>query len=215
MIHWLLQLLTDLNSRMDSVVAMYAAWTYLIIFVLILIEPFPLLTPLLPSGSVILVAGAMASNGSLNPWLLLTASTIGATIGDSCNYLIGSALGFYAFRKGDKAKQEHENLERAKKFYDKYGAAALLVGRLLPFVRVIVPTLAGIGVMKYPKFLLLNFLGCLIWTAVFLLAGYFFGHLPIVRDNMLLGMILAGLAVAAFFVIHRAFVWIRAVRKKA
>jgi len=199
----LLNLITQMNARLGDVVTTYAGWSYLIIFVMILLEPLPLLTPFLPSGSLVLAAGALAADGGLNFWLVLALSVTAALLGDSGNYLLGRGLGLLALRRRGGKDREHRNLERAREFYRRYGAITLLVGRLLPFVRVIVPTLAGMGVMSYRRFFLLNGLGCVLWTSVFLLAGYYFGRIPIVRDNLLLGMLVAGVVVTLYMIIHR------------
>jgi membrane-associated protein len=137
--------------------------------------------PLLPGDSLIFVAGAFAAQGLLNVavlWLILVAAAI---IGDSVNYWIGNSFGKVILRK--KVIKE-EYLEKTNKFYERHGGKTIIFARFVPIVRTIAPFVAGLGKMNYSRFLAYNVIGGLAWVTLFLFAGFFFGAIPIIKNNL-------------------------------
>lgn len=161
----------------------YGTLTYLLMFLLIFCETGLVVTPFLPGDSVIFALGALASLGSLSPWILFAVLVLAAVIGDSVNYAIGSRLGPAVFKREDSRFLRKEYLDKAHAFYEKYGALAIVLGRFMPIVRTFVPFVAGIGRMSYPRFFLYNVGGALAWVSIFLAGGYFFGAMPFVKEN--------------------------------
>ena len=184
MIDPLISLLMHLDRNLVSVVHHYGLWTYLILFIILFMETGFVITPFLPGDSLLFVAGAAAASGILDIHLLLIVFILGAIIGDTVNYWIGNYLGLHVFlcRFPDLVKQEY--IDRTYGFFEKYGGATIFVARFVPVVRTFAPFLAGVGSMSYRRFLFYNILGGITWTAGILLAGYYFGTLPVIRENM-------------------------------
>jgi len=139
-------------------------------------------TPFLPGDSLLFASGAFAALGYLNlAWLLLLLA-LAAILGDTANYWIGHLLREQVHAgKIRFIKQAH--LERTHAFYEKHGGKAVVLGRFVPIVRTFVPFVAGVGAMTYPRFIFYNILGGALWTSLFLGAGYFFGNIPVVKEN--------------------------------
>jgi membrane-associated protein len=161
----------------------YGILIYLILFLIIFIETGVVLFPFLPGDSLLFLLGALAAAAALNVFILIPLLIIAAILGDSLNYYIGHRMGRKAFT--DKIKfLKKEYLNDAEKFYEKHGAKTIFVARFVPFVRTFAPFVAGIGRMDYKKFLSYNITGAIVWVSGFILAGYFFGNLPIIKENM-------------------------------
>jgi membrane-associated protein len=165
-------------------------WTYLILFCIIFLETGLVIMPFLPGDSLLFVAGAAAASGLLDlPWLLV-AIIAGAVLGDTLNYWIGNYLGIHIFLERFPNLVKKAYLDRTYGFYEKYGGTAIFVARFVPVVRSFAPFLAGVGSMKYSRFLFYNILGATAWTLVVVLAGYYLGTFTVVKDNM--GLLLIG-----------------------
>ena len=149
---------------------------------IIFLETGLVITPFLPGDSLLFVLGAFSAQGTFNVLLLFILLVIAAILGDSVNYWIGNYFGEKVFANSRFFRQEH--LERTKEFYRKHGGKAIVLGRFAPIIRTFVPFVAGVGKMNYPRFLTYNILGAIVWIALFLFAGYFFGNLPLVEKNL-------------------------------
>jgi membrane-associated protein len=143
-------------------------------------------TPVLPGDSLLFVAGTFSAIGSLNlKWLLMVLS-IAAIVGDTVNYWIGSSIGPRVFHLEKSRFFRKEYLDRTHQFYEKYGPLTIVIGRFVPIIRTFAPFLAGVGRMTYWRFLTYNVVGGIGWIMVFVLGGYFFGNLPVVKKNFTL-----------------------------
>jgi membrane-associated protein len=140
-------------------------------------------TPLLPGDSLLFAAGSFAALGALELSLLFVLLAVAAILGDTLNYAIGHFLGPKVFHYERSRFFNPEHLKRTHAFYDKYGGKTIIIARFVPIVRTFAPFVAGIGAMSYPRFLTYNVLGGVLWVAVCLAAGYFFGNLPFVKKN--------------------------------
>jgi membrane-associated protein len=178
----LVDLFLHIDKNLIAVVASYGGWSYLILFLIIFMETGLVVTPFLPGDSLLFAAGAISAMGSLSIYWL-TALLIGAAfLGDTVNYWIGHFIGPKAFEGKNKLlKKEH--LLKAQHFYEKHGGKAIILARFVPIVRTFAPFVAGVGKMNYGKFLYFNILGGVIWVVLFLFSGYFFGNLPMVKEN--------------------------------
>jgi membrane-associated protein len=174
------------DQTLGPLVQTYGIWVYLIIFVVIFSETGFVLTPFLPGDSLLFVAGWLASIGSMNIWLLFIVFSLAAIIGDTVNYFIGKYVGPKLF-KGNRFKRY---MDEAREFYEKHGSKSIVLARFVPFIRTFVPFAAGMGMMNYRRFLAYNVLGGLSWVAIFLAGGYFFGNIPVVKDNLSLVIII-------------------------
>lgn len=174
-----------LDEKLGVVIQAYGAWTYLILFLIIFAETGLVVTPFLPGDSLIFVAGTFAASGALDLKTLFVLLFVAAILGDTANYQIGHFFGPKVFSK-DMRFLNRENLERTQHFYEKHGGKTIIMARFIPIIRTFAPFVAGVGTMSYWRFLLFNLCGALLWVGIVLSGGYFFGNLPIVRDNFTL-----------------------------
>lgn len=179
------------DKHLINLVEMFGPFTYLILFLVIFVETGFVIMPFLPGDSLLFVIGTFASQGVFNIFLMGGLLIIAAILGDSLNYYIGSYLGENAFEKSRFFKKEY--LNKTKKFYEKHGGTTIFLGRFIPIVRTFAPFIAGVGKMDYKKFLTFNITGAICWVSLFLTAGYFFGSIPIVEEN--LSLILLGIVI--------------------
>jgi membrane-associated protein len=184
MIESILGIILHLDQNLAAVVQTYGIWTYLILFVIIFCETGFVITPFLPGDSLLFVSGAAAAAGILNPELLIAVYILAAVIGDTVNYWLGNYLGLKVFVEKFPNLIKKEYIERTNCFYDRWGGATIFVARFVPFVRTFAPFLAGVGSMKYRRFLAFNILGAVAWTLLLVLGGYYLGTFSIVKENM-------------------------------
>jgi membrane-associated protein len=185
-----INLIFHLDLHLAGVVHSYGLWTYLLLFAIIFFETGLVITPFLPGDSLLFVAGALAAGGILNLNMLVAAFVLGAVCGDTVNYWLGSYIGIHVFKERFPNLIKKEYLDDTNAFYEKYGGATIFVARFVPVVRTFAPFLAGVGNMEFHRFLFYNVLGAVAWTLAVVLAGYYFGRLPIVRENMSLLLLL-------------------------
>jgi len=196
-----------IDHHLDQIIRTYGGWTYLLLFGIVFCETGLVVTPFLPGDSLLFAVGAFAARGSLDLTTSLLLLAIAGILGDSVNYWIGARVGPAVFHKKQSRFLDPQHLERAHRFYEKYGGKTIVLARFLPILRTFAPFVAGIGRMTYPKFLAYNVIGAAAWVGLFVLAGYFFGNIPIVRDNfslVILGIIaLSVVPVASELIRHR------------
>ncbi|MCJ7715068.1 MAG: DedA family protein [Anaerolineales bacterium] len=181
-IEFLIDFVLHMDVYLKDIISNYGAWTYGILFFVVFMETGFVVTPFLPGDSLLFAAGTFAALGALNPIYLFILLTIAAIIGDTVNYSIGHYIGPRAFSGQIKfLKQEH--LDRTQEFYEKHGGKTIILARFIPIIRTFAPFVAGIGTMKYSKFILFNVVGGISWVAIFLSLGYFFGNIPFVQKN--------------------------------
>jgi len=183
-----LDFILHLDNNLVTLVSAYGFLIYPILFIVIFCETGLVIAPYLPGDSLLCFAGALAGVGLLNVWVLCSILILAAILGDSVNYFAGHHFGMKILEKHRFVKKEH--IERAQLFFDTYGGKTIVIGRFIPFIRTFVPFLAGIGKMRYPHFLLYNIIGGIIWVVFFVLLGYFFGNLPIVKNNFSLVIVI-------------------------
>ena len=191
----LINLFLHLDVYLSSLAESYGVWVYLILFFTIFAETGLVVTPFLPGDSLLFAAGALAAIGSLNVVFLAVLLIVAAVLGDSLNYAIGKYIGPRVFRKEKSRIFNKRHLELTQRYYDKHGAITIVLARFIPIIRTFAPFVAGVGHMKYSKFLKYNIGGAIAWIVLFVFAGYFFGNIPIVRDNFSL-VIIAVIAIS-------------------
>lgn len=179
-----------INKYLGSIISTYGAVTYLFLFLIIFIETGLVIMPFLPGDSLLFAAGAFVAIGSLNLYLIIILLISAAVLGDSLNYWLGHKFGRNLFTREKSKFFNKEHLIKTEKFYDKYGAKAIVIARFVPIIRTFAPFVAGMGSMKYQKFLFYNIFGGTIWVLIFTLGGFFFGSIPIIQKNFSLVIIL-------------------------
>lgn len=198
-----------LDQHLTDVVGRYGTGTYVLLGLIIFCETGLVVTPFLPGDSLLFAAGAVAALGPLDPAVLVALLAGAAVAGDNCNYWIGRWVGPRAF-SGKVRLLNRDYLERTHAFYEKHGGKTVVLARFAPILRTFAPFVAGVGAMHYPRFLRFSITGSLLWVSLFVLGGYFFGNLPVVRENFSL-VILAIIAISLMPAAIEAFrAWRRA-----
>lgn len=209
LIHSLIDFILHIDQHLTVLVSEYGTLTFLILFAIIFCETGLVVTPFLPGDSLLFAAGAIAAlDGSgLNVHLLVVLMIIAAFTGNLLNYSVGRYIGPRVF-EGNYRFIKKEYLDRTKKFFDNYGSMTIVYTRFAPILRTFAPFIAGVGQMKYPRFMLYNFIGGVLWVVIFTYAGYYFGNLPFVQQNfevIVLGIIGISLIPSIFLFLKTKF----------
>jgi membrane-associated protein len=178
-----------LDKYLPVVIQSFGIWAYVIMFLVVFCETGLVVTPVLPGDSLLFALGAFAAQGALSIEILLISLGIAAVAGDSVNYAVGNFLGPKVFHYQDGRFFKREYLLRTHRFYEKHGGKTIIIARFVPIIRTFAPFIAGIGTMKYLRFITYNIVGGISWVCLFLLAGYFFGGIPTVKKNFTLVII--------------------------
>lgn len=183
-IYSIIDFILHIDDHLVEIVNNYQTWTYLILFLIIFAETGLVVTPFLPGDSLLFATGAIIAKPEtdLNVFVMWILLMVAGIVGDMVNYHIGKYLGPKAF-SGKYRFLKKEYLEKTEKFYDKYGGKTIIYARFVPIIRTFAPFVAGVGSMSYGKFASYNVIGAILWVTSFLFIGYFFGGLPIIKDN--------------------------------
>jgi membrane-associated protein len=184
LIQQLLDFILHIDKHLIEIVQEYQTWTYLILFLIIFAETGFVITPFLPGDSLLFAAGAIIANpdSGLNIFMMCILLIVAAILGDWVNYHIGNFIGPLAF-SGKYKLLKKEYLDKTQAFYEKHGGKTIIYARFVPIIRTFAPFVAGIGTMSYLKFATFNITGGVLWVTSFLFIGYFFGGLPVIKDN--------------------------------
>jgi membrane-associated protein len=188
-----IDIVLHLDRHLQMLVADYGVWVYLILFAIIYCETGLVVTPFLPGDSLLFVAGAVAAGGGLYVHALFAVLLAASFLGDNTNYWIGRFAGPRVFRRAGSRLFDPKHLERTQAFYAKYGRKTIVIARFVPIVRTFAPFVAGMGRMAYATFVPFSFMGGVLWIGSLVYAGYFFGNLPFVRNN--LSLVIIGIVV--------------------
>jgi membrane-associated protein len=159
---------------------------YVLLFVIVFCETGLVVTPFLPGDSLLFVVGALAAAGGMDIGLVMALLVAAALSGDNVNYWIGRWAGPKVFRSEDARWLNRRHLDRTHAFYERHGGKSIILARFVPIVRTYVPFVAGVGTMPYARFLAFSVAGALLWVISLSLAGYWFGNIPAVKDNLAL-----------------------------
>lgn len=183
-IHTLIDFILHIDKHLVDIVSEYKTWTYLILFLVIFAETGFVVTPFLPGDSLLFAAGAIIAKpeSDLNIWLMWGLLLIAAITGDMVNYMIGDYIGPRAF-SGKYKLLKKEYLDKTQQFYLKHGGKTIIYARFIPIIRTFAPFVAGVGTMTYSRFASYNVIGGFLWVTSFLFIGFFFGGLPVIKQN--------------------------------
>ncbi len=182
--HFFIDFILHIDRHLVEIVSDYQSWTYAILFLIIFCETGLVITPLLPGDSLLFAAGAVAAmqGNPISISALIPLMLLAAFIGDNTNYSIGRFLGSRVYEKNYRLIKR-KYLDDTHAFYEKHGGKTLIIARFMPIIRTFAPFVAGVGTMKYRRFLMFCIVGNLLWVNIFSLAGYFFGNIPTVKRN--------------------------------
>jgi membrane-associated protein len=187
------EFLLHAENHLVAFIQNYGALVYALLFVIIFCETGLVVTPFLPGDSLLFAVGALTAQGLMAWEIVVPVLLIAAILGDTVNYGIGKWIGPRVFHFEDSRFFKREYLMKAHAFYEKYGGRAIILARFIPIVRTFAPFVAGVGTMNYGTFIVYNVTGAILWVGLFVGAGYFFGNLPFVRQNIkvvILGIII-------------------------
>jgi membrane-associated protein len=201
-----------LDQHLNAWATTLGPWLYLVLFVVIFCETGLVVTPFLPGDSLLFAIGALVSipGSPLSLPLVLLLLWIAAVLGDAVNYAIGHYLGPRVFSSPRSWLLNPAHVQRTQEFYAKHGGKTIFLARFVPIVRTFAPFIAGIGKMSYPYFAMWNVTGGLVWVFALVLAGYYFGRIPVVQEHfesVILGIIVVSL-------LPMVFEWLRARRAR-
>ena len=182
-ITYYIDIFLHLDSYLSSIIQQYGFWTYLILFCIIFCETGLVVTPFLPGDSLLFATGTFAACGALELTVVLALLSIAAIAGDTINYWFGFLVGPKMLERKKIRWVKKEYLDRTHQFYEKYGGKTIILARFIPIIRTFAPFVAGIGTMAYSRFLLYNIVGGMFWVVSLTLLGFFFGNIPIVKNN--------------------------------
>lgn len=200
-----IDIMLHLDKHLAALVLQYGAWVYAILFVIVFCETGLVVTPFLPGDSLLFVAGALAAAGGMHIGLLIVLLVIAAVLGDAVNYAVGAWFGPKVFRWESSRFFNRSAFDRTHAFYERHGGKTVIIARFMPLIRTFAPFVAGVARMRYARFAMFNVSGALLWVVSLTLAGYWFGNLPWVKQNLTLVI----LAIIAISLAPVAVAWVK------
>lgn len=179
-----IDILLHLDQHLTWVIQNYGTWVYAILFLIIFCETGLVVTPFLPGDSLLFVAGALAATGGIEVQTLFLLLVLAAFLGDNTNYWIGRFFGPKLFGGDQSRLFKRRHLEKTEAFYARHGGKTIIFARFLPIIRTFAPFVAGIGRMRYRRFMVFSLSGGIFWIGFFVFGGYFFGNIPAVKNNL-------------------------------
>lgn len=206
----LLDIVLHLDKHLALLVTEYGVWIYAILFAIVFCETGLVVTPFLPGDSLLFVAGTLAAEGigggGVDIRVLIAVLLSAAVLGDNVNYAIGRWVGSHILHWGEKSRFfNRAAYEKTHAFYERHGAMTMTMARFVPLVRTFAPFVAGVARMTYRRYFVFDFLGAVLWVFSLTLAGYWFGNLPVVKNN--LSLVIVGIIVVS--VLPVAIGWVK------
>jgi membrane-associated protein len=183
-IAFLIDFILHVDVHLATFVQNYGTWVYALLFAIIFVETGVVVMPFLPGDSLLFVVGALCGAGLMSFPLAVGLLTVAAILGDQCNYSIGRYFGPKVFQWENSRFFNKQAFNQAHAFYEKYGGVTIIAARFLPFLRTFVPFVAGVAEMTRSRFTLFNVVGATLWVGGVTLAGYLFGNIPWVKENL-------------------------------
>ena len=188
-------LLLHIDKHLDVIIAQYGFWAYGILFAIVFAETGLVVAPFLPGDSLLFIAGAYCATGHFDIGVLCLGLLLAAVAGNTVNYFIGRWIGHRVF-SSQSAWIDQNALRKTHSFYEKHGGKTIILARFLPIIRTFAPFIAGVSEMNFARFQLFNIAGAGLWIVGLVAAGYFFGNIPLIRQNLNV-IVLIGVGAAA------------------
>lgn len=185
-IQFIIDFILNIDKHLAELIAQYGTWVYAILFIIIFCETGLVVTPFLPGDSLLFMAGALTAlpNSPLEIHIIVLLLMVAAILGDAVNYTIGKFFGEKLFSNPNSKIFKQNYLLKTQEFYAKYGGKTIVLARFVPIIRTFAPFVAGMGKMPYKRFGMFNIIGGIAWVNIFCYAGYFFGNLDFVQQNL-------------------------------
>ncbi len=180
---------TNLDEYLSQLFNFFGIWMYVILFLIIFAETGLIIFPFLPGDSLLFTIGAFASIGHIDVATILIVLFFAAVLGDSVNYWIGRYFG-KKIVDNPRIPISQEHLDETEAFYKRNGGKTIILARFIPFIRTFAPFVAGASHMNYKNFMVFNVVGAFVWVFSIVLAGYYFGNIPGIKENMEIGIII-------------------------
>ena len=184
LVTFLIDFILHVDKYLEMFVQNYGAWVYALLFLIVFVETGVVVMPFLPGDSLLFIVGALAGVGLLTFPIACAVLIAAAILGDQCNYAIGRYFGPKVFQWENSKFFNKKAFDQAHGFYERYGGITVILARFMPFIRTFAPFVAGVAAMDRGKFTLFNVAGALIWVLGIVTAGFFFGNIPWVRENL-------------------------------
>jgi len=181
---FLIDFILHVDQHLAEFVANYGLWIYAILFLIVFVETGVVVMPFLPGDSLLFAAGALAAIGQMNPFILGLVIFVAAALGDTSNYHIGKHFGRGLIQKYKIINMNY--LHQTEKYFEKHGGKTVIFARFVPIVRTFTPFVSGMGAMPFARFISFSMIGSICWIVSFVTLGYFFGQLPVVKENFTL-----------------------------
>jgi len=176
-------MILHVDKYLGTFIAEYGTMVYVVLFAIVFCETGLVVLPFLPGDSLLFIAGAFCATGAMNEWVLMSLLIIAAVTGNTVNYWIGRAIGQKVFTH-DYRWLDKDALRKTHAFYENHGGKTIILARFVPVVRTFAPFVAGVSAMTFAKFQFFNIVGALIWVIGLVVAGYFFGNIPFIRNHL-------------------------------
>lgn len=180
----LIDFILHVDQYLEMFVVNYGAWVYLILFLIVFVETGVVVMPFLPGDSLLFIVGALCGAGLMHYSVAVPVLLVAAIAGDQCNFYIGHRIGPKVFQWENSRWFNRKAFERSHAFYQRYGGITIVLARFMPFMRTFAPFVGGVSRMHRPTFTFYNVLGAFLWVVGICTAGYFFGNLPWVKNNL-------------------------------
>lgn len=204
LVTFLIDFILHVDKHLEVFTRNHGMWVYALLFLIVFVETGLVVMPFLPGDSLLFIVGALCGVGLLSLPLAMGVLVLAAILGDQCNYSIGRYFGPRVFQWEQSRFFNKRAFNQAHDFYERYGGITIILARFMPFIRTFAPFVAGVAEMNRGKFTAYNVAGALIWVVSLCSAGYFFGNLPWVKEN-LSRIIWAMILIPGLFVIYGAW----------
>lgn len=205
----LISFILHIDEHLVEIINNFGAWSYAILFLIVFVETGMVIFPFLPGDSLLFASGALAAMGAFNIGLLLFIFFTAAVIGDAVNYYIGKKVGTTISPDSFLGRFiNQEKMNRAEAFFERHGGKTIVIARFMPFIRTFAPFVAGASRMDYRYFFIYNVVGAALWVGICTILGYFFGNIPMIKENfstVLLLIIFVSVLPAAISVVQGRF----------
>jgi membrane-associated protein len=180
----LIDFILHIDEHLVDIIKQFGNWSYGVLFAIVFVETGLVIMPFLPGDSLLFASGTLAALGAFSLPILLAVFVTAAIFGDTVNYQIGKKVGMVIPEDSWFGRLVNkERMQIAQNFFNKHGGKTIVIARFMPFVRTFIPFVAGASRMNYGYFLLYNVVGGVLWVFICTLAGYFFGNIPVIKEN--------------------------------